>query len=137
MDDGKMVLRIVNPDESSGQFHQGMVDRMDISFFKYGAVRDAYPAKVDAIGSMRDRLQLYINGGTVKGQRVEPGNTEYLMDVANFAMIEFMTPRHPQAFFKPTDDSESPGRRSLDTGRQDARDNANIGSRSIAVPGAT
>jgi len=32
-----------------------------------------------------------------------------LADVANFAMIEFMYPQHPNAYFKPTDSNESPG----------------------------
>jgi hypothetical protein len=30
--------------------------------------------------------------------------------VANFAMIEFMHPRHPQAHYKATDSDGSPGR---------------------------
>ena len=32
------------------------------------------------------------------------------MDVANFAMIEFMHPKHSKAFFKATDSDGSPGR---------------------------
>jgi hypothetical protein len=73
---------------------------MSVSFCKYGAVANAYPAKVDAIESLRKRLDRY----------VETGNTEWLMDVSNFAMIEFMHPRHPQAHYKPTDSADSPGR---------------------------
>jgi hypothetical protein len=59
------------------------------------------------------------------------------MDVANFAMIEFMLPRHPQAHFKGTDDDGSPGRIALNTGRADKRDNENIGESGLAVPGAS
>lgn len=36
------------------------------------------------------------------------------MDVANFAMIEFMLPRHPDAHYRPTDSHESPGRTRTD-----------------------
>ena len=82
------------------QFLQGMLDRMAVSFHKYGAVNDAYPDRVDAIASLKVRLERY----------AEDGNTEWLMDAANFAMIEFMRPRHPDAHFKATDSGESPGR---------------------------
>lgn len=86
--------------EFSFKFVKGMQDRMAMSYFKYGAVADAYPKKVDAIGSLKMRLEKY----------AETGNTEFLIDAANFAMIEFMHPRHPEAFYKPTDSDESPGR---------------------------
>lgn len=86
--------------EFSEAFAQGMLDRMQMSYFKYGLVEDAYPSKVDAIKSLKKRLEKY----------EADGNTEWLMDVANFAMIEFMRPRHPQAHFKSTDSHESPGR---------------------------
>lgn len=86
--------------ENSLTFHQGMVDRMGVSFYKYGRVAEGYPSRVDAIGSLKLRLQKY----------EDTGNTEFLMDIANFAMIEFMRPRHPKAYFKETDSKESPGR---------------------------
>jgi hypothetical protein len=96
--------------EFSNYFAQGMADRMAVSYHKYGLVAEAYPEKVDAIESLKARLKLYAEGGEVKGQGVAPGNTEYLMDAANFAMIEFMHPKHPNAFFKATDSNGSPGR---------------------------
>lgn len=86
--------------ENSQEFHQGMVDRMGVSFFKYGPVRLGYPARVNALKSLRERLDKY----------ERTGNTEWLMDVANFAMIEFMHPAHKDAHFRPTDSKESPGR---------------------------
>ena len=54
---------------------------------------EAYPHKVDAIASLRKRLHLY----------EETGNAEYLVDVANFAMIEFMHPSHEAYHDYPTD----------------------------------
>ena len=86
--------------EHSNEFHQGMVDRMGISFFKYGPLAQGFPTRVNAIASLEERLLKYKS----------TGNTEWLMDVANFAMIEFMRPRHPEAHYKPTDSRESPGR---------------------------
>jgi hypothetical protein len=86
--------------EFSLSFVQGMADRMGMSFRKYGAVADAYPHKVDAIASLKLRLDKY----------AETGNTEYLIDASNFAMIEWMYPRRAGAFFEPTDASGSPGR---------------------------
>jgi len=98
--------------EFSPQFIQGMVDRMAVSFHKYGKVADAYPVKVQAIASLMDRLRLYARGDTTKG--IKPGNTEYLIDAANFAMIEFMHPAHEAAHFTGTDADGSPGRRTYD-----------------------
>lgn len=86
--------------EISTGFIQGMADRMSTSFFKYGALAIAYPDRVDAIASLKKRLERY----------EQDGNTEWLMDVANFAMIEYLRPRHPQAHFKATDSKDSPGR---------------------------
>lgn len=73
---------------------------MGVSFHKYGEVADAYPDRVSAIESLKVRLDKYLSDG----------NTEWLMDVANFAMIEFMHPAHPRAHYDPQDSDTSPGR---------------------------
>lgn len=102
--------------ENSMLFHQGMINRMEASYHKYGPLAAAYPHKVDAIKSLNTRLKKY----------QETGNTEWLMDVANFAMIEFMHPSHPQAHYKATDTAESPGR-TLTSGETTRRPNTEIG----------
>jgi hypothetical protein len=84
----------------SKTFLDGMVARMEMSFFKYGDVAEAYPHKIDAMASLKQRLKRYH----------ETKNTEFLIDAANFCMIEFMFPRLPGAFFTPTDSDQSPGR---------------------------
>lgn len=94
-------------------FIQGMADRMMASFGKYGAVADAYPSRVDAIASLKKRLEKY----------EADGNTEWLMDVGNFAMIEYMRPRHPLAHYKATDSAESPGRTWVHGGDSQKRNN--------------
>lgn len=101
--------------EFSKNFAQGMADRMSVSFCKYGAVADAYPHRVDAIASLKARLERY----------ERDGNTEWLMDVANFAMIEFMRPRHPEAHFRATDSKESPGRKWLGQGETSLNQRSN------------
>lgn len=85
--------------EFSKGFLQGMLTRMGVSFHKYGAVKDAFP-ELDPIKSLRLRLKKY----------QQTGNTEWLIDAANFAMIEFMHPSHPKAHYRATDSHESPGR---------------------------
>lgn len=104
--------------EFNENFVQGMRDRMLVSFYKYGPVAVGFPHKVNAITSLTDRLRKY----------AETGNTEFLIDAANFAMIEFMHPAHPHAFFEPTDSDQSPGRRAKRGGTVDHRDNVEIGS---------
>lgn len=103
--------------EFNETFVQGMRDRMVVSFYKYGLLSDAYPHKVSALASMQDRLRKY----------AETKNTEYLIDAANFCMIEFMHPSLEGAFFAGTDDDGSPGRRATKTGTKDKRDNQMIG----------
>jgi rhamnogalacturonyl hydrolase YesR len=93
-------LPTVPGSEFNMTFAQGMADRMSMSYAKYGPVAQAYPDRVDAIASLKKRLERY----------EETGNTEYLMDVANFAMIEFQHPRHSKAHFKAEDSKASPGR---------------------------
>jgi len=102
--------------EFSERFIDLMKNAMTVSFYKYGPISDGFPHKVDAVSSLMMRLEKY----------AETGNTEYLVDVANFAMIEFMLPRHPDAHFEGTDDAGSPGRRTVRSGRVDKRDNASI-----------
>lgn len=85
--------------EYSQQFLQGMLDRMAMGYHRYGLVADTKDV-VDHVSSAITRLRRY----------AATGNTEFLMDAANMAMIEFMVPRHDKAHFAPTDDDASPGR---------------------------
>jgi hypothetical protein len=86
--------------EVSEPFLARMVHRMVMSFYKYGPLADAYPSKIDALATMRRALDQY----------EADGNTERLVDAANYAMIEFMRPRHPKAHWTPTDGNGSFGR---------------------------
>jgi hypothetical protein len=84
----------------SEEFVSMMKNRVVVSHYKYGWMSDTYSTKLaDAIKSLETRLELY----------KKTGNTEWLVDVANFAMIEYKFPQHPQAHFRSTGSDESPG----------------------------
>lgn len=87
---------MIEQSEVSPEFHRRMDQSMTVSFHKYGPVKEAYPHKVNAIASLEKRLRLY----------KETGNADYLVDIANFAMIEFMLPAHEQYHDNPTDGGE-------------------------------
>lgn len=91
-----MTVETCPQSEFSPEFVSRMKNAMAVSFHKYGPLKEAYPHKVDAIASLEKRLQLY----------KDTGNGDYLRDIANFAMIEFMRPAHPDYHYKPTDGGE-------------------------------
>lgn len=92
------VTDIIQRDWSK-DFISLMQNRIIVSHYKYGWISQTYPEMAKAIDSAEERLRLYR----------ETGNTEWLVDLANFAMIEFMRPSHPQAHFRATSSGESPG----------------------------
>lgn len=72
--------------------------RMVASFYKYGPVKENYDhGLIEAIPSLKKRLAMY----------EETGNTEFLADIMNFAMIEFGHSQHPKAHFAVLDDGKS------------------------------
>lgn len=87
--------------EYSTQFDGIRKNMMVVSYYKYGDMATNYKKgkTIDCISSLEKRLQKY----------KETGNTEFLADIANFAMIEFMYPQHEKAHYKPTDSNESCG----------------------------
>lgn len=83
----------------SEDFVQKMRNRIVMSHYKYGWMSETYPEIGDAIASLEERLELY----------KKTGNLEHLIDVGNFAMIEYMRPRHKNAHFEAEDSEKSPG----------------------------
>ncbi len=85
---------------TESEFNNGFTDKMrasmEVSYHKYGPIRQAYPHKVDAIKNLKKRLDLY----------EQTGNADYLVDIANFAMIEYTLPAHPKNHYSPTDGGE-------------------------------
>lgn len=91
-----MDLNEILSTEYSEKFDEIRKNMMVVSYYKYGAVKDNYKIykTIDAIKSLKKRLDKY----------KETGNTEFLADIANFAMIEYMYPQHPDAHYNGTDD---------------------------------
>ncbi len=83
----------------SEEFVKKMKNAMLMSHYKYGYVGQTYPELAQARKCIDERLDCYI----------KTHNTEYLVDIANFAMIEYMYPSFSDAFYKPTDSEGSPG----------------------------
>lgn len=84
---------------TSRKFHDMMDDRMLVSHFKYGDSRTGYPEKAEAWRNIELRVAKYL----------ATGNAEFLVDAANFCMLEFMHPSHPTPFLQATDSDQSPG----------------------------
>lgn len=85
--------------EYSTEFDKLRQNRVRQSYYKYGPARKNFAeGRVDAIGSLKLCLEKF----------EKTGNTEYLCDVANYAMFRYMYPM-PGEFFKTTNSDESAG----------------------------
>lgn len=80
-------------------FVQRMRNAIETSHYKYGWLSDTYPELAQAVKCIKERLDLYL----------ETHNTDYLVDVANFAMIEFKYPSFKDSAYNHTDSDKSPG----------------------------
>lgn len=89
---------ILNRDFSEEFVHK-MKNAIETSYYKYGFANKTYPELAQAHKCIEERLELY--------RKIH--NTEYLVDVANFAMLEFKYPEFGDAHYKPTDSEASPG----------------------------
>lgn len=82
--------------EWSRNFENLMRNRLLMGAFRYGLLRAKGEQGYDLIASMRRRIELYN----------ETGNLEYMVDVANLAMLEFEWPSKRNAHFSSVDDGE-------------------------------
>lgn len=80
----QQLMTLPEKPEVEEQFNKIRQNMMVVSYYKYGPMQENYNEYkcMDAIGNIRKRLIKYH----------DTGNTEFLADVANFAMIEFMYP---------------------------------------------
>ena len=92
---GKLTADEILSTEYSTKFDEIRKNMMVMSYYKYGKMSDNHSTEnlMDAVANLRKRLEKY----------EQTGNTEFLADVANFAMIEFMHPQHKKAFYKSTE----------------------------------
>ena len=80
-------------------FIEHMKNAIEMSHYKYGLASKTYPELAQAYKCIKERLELY----------EKTHNKEYLVDVANFAMLEFKYPAFSDAVYQPTDSDKSPG----------------------------
>lgn len=87
----------------AGDFSEAFIEKMKkaivTSHFKYGWARKTYPDLAQAHKCAKERLEEY----------EKTHNKEYLIDVANFVMLEFMFPAFADARYIPTDSDKSIG----------------------------
>lgn len=83
----------------SKPFITKMENAIEMSHYKYGWASKTYPELAQAYKCIQQRLEMY----------EKTHNTEYLVDVANFAMLEFMYPAFKDAKFEPADSDKSCG----------------------------
>lgn len=83
----------------SSEFVAKMERAIETSHYKYGWMSDTYPELAQAVKCIQERVDLYN----------KTHNLEYLVDIANFAMIEYKHPSYPDASYTPQDSDKSPG----------------------------
>lgn len=93
-----MIKRIEMPEgQWDEEFIAKMQARMFVGFFRYGDTkRYAESGRYDIIKTIEKYLGLY----------KEDGNMEHLVNMANYMMIEFMYPQHPNAHFKSIEEED-------------------------------
>lgn len=85
--------------EYSEEFDTKRKNAIIVSYHKYGPSKENFKkGMVDAIGSLKKNLKKF----------EETGNTEYLVDVANYAMFRYMYPQGNESY-RPTDSNRSAG----------------------------
>lgn len=83
----------------SDAFINKMKNAIEMSYYKYGWSNKTYPELAQAYKCIKERLEAY----------EKTHNKEYLIDVANFAMLEYMHPSFDDARYTPTDSDKSTG----------------------------
>lgn len=83
----------------SEPFITKMKNAIETSHYKYGWASKTYPELAQAHKCIAERLEAY----------EKTHNKDYLVDIANFAMLEFMYPAFADAKYMPTDDDKTVG----------------------------
>lgn len=83
----------------SEAFVKKMKNAIEMSYYKYGFSSKTYPTLAQAHKCIQERLDLY----------EKTHNKECLVDIANFAMLEYMHPAFEDAKYIPQDSDKSPG----------------------------
>lgn len=86
-----LSLKEILKENWSVEFETLMKNRMIMGFFRYGKAK-----KYNYVKYAKSKLQEYLF----------TGNTEYLVDVANLMLLEFMKGEHPKKHFKAAEQEE-------------------------------
>jgi len=82
--------------EWSNEFEELMRNRLIMGALRYGRIGASSKPQYERTNSMIKRLNKY----------AETGNKEFLVDVANLCLLEFVECHHPKAHFDSIDDGE-------------------------------
>ena len=82
--------------EWSEEFERLMRNRLIIGALRYGRIGATNKPQYDRVNSMIKRLTKY----------QETGNKEFLVDVANICLLEFVECNHPNQHFHAIDDGQ-------------------------------
>jgi hypothetical protein len=82
--------------EWSPRFEELMRNRLLMGAFRYGLLEEKRKIgrKWDLVGAIEEKMKLY----------KDTGNTEYLVDIANYCLLEFECGFHPNKHFRALDD---------------------------------
>lgn len=80
--------------EWSPEFEQLCRNRLILGAFRYGRFEDPEKWKSDLIAGAKKKIAAY----------EDSGNLEHLVDLANYARLEFIRPSRPRAHFRAEDD---------------------------------
>ena len=83
----------------SEEFILKMKNAIEMSHYKYGWASKTYPELAQAIKCVQERLDMY----------EKTHNKDFLIDIANFAMLEYLYPSYEDSKYVPTDSKDSPG----------------------------
>lgn len=83
----------------SEEFILKMKNAIEMSHYKYGWASKTYPELAQAIKCVQERLDMY----------EKTHNKDFLIDIANFAMLEYLYPSYEDSKYIPTDSADSPG----------------------------
>lgn len=83
----------------SDEFVVKMKNAIEMSYHKYGWASKTYPELAQAIKCIQDRVDAYN----------KTHNKDYLVDIANFAMLEYIYPMYSDAHYTPGDSDKSVG----------------------------
>ncbi len=89
-------LEVLQETEWCPEFEMHMRNRLVMGAFRYGRFDNDDKWRFSLIGGLQEKLMAY----------QQTGNTEYLVDLANYALLEFVRPAHPKAHWHGDDDHD-------------------------------